>query len=105
MINGIEFDGTKDIHLPTLGTRSPVDVTALRALNTVYTNTDPTPRFVFIFGGRSNSARNEIIVDGVIVSEIQAANNYYDSSTMVGVVNPGKEYEVTGSDISRWVEQ
>ena len=105
MINGIEFDGTQDINLPTLGTRSPVDVTALRALNTVYTNTDPTPRFVFIFGGRSNSARNEIIVDGVIVSEIQAANNYYDSSTMVGVVNPGKEYEVTGSDISRWVEQ
>lgn len=99
------FDGTANINLLGVGTKSPVDMTSTRLLNTVYTNTDIIPRVVSIFGGRSNSARNTIVVDGVIFSEIQAANHYYDSSTMLAIVNPGKEYQVTGSPISRWVEQ
>ena len=104
-INGVSFNGTANINIPGVGTRSPVNMTATRLLNTVYTNTDIIPRVVSIFGGRSASARNTIIVDGEIFSEIQAANNYYDSSTMLAIVPPGKEYKVTGSPISRWVEQ
>ena len=104
-INGVSFNGTANISIPGVGTRSPVNMTATRLLNTVYTNTDIIPRVVSIFGGRSASARNTIIVDGEIFSEIQAANNYYDSSTMLAIVPPGKEYQVTGSPISRWVEQ
>ena len=86
------------------------DVTAFRAMGTIYSNTSTRPIFVVVSGNPSNMSETlTLIVDGVVVwdQNIDGENN--NTNVVVsGVVPRNHSYSVnTNADnttISRWVE-
>ena len=86
------------------------DVTAFRAINTIYVNTSTSPIFVVIAGNPSNLPETLILKIGGVVVWNQNIDGENNSTNVVvsGVVPPSSSYMVTtdgnNTTISRWVE-
>ena len=86
------------------------DVTAWRAMGTVYSNTSTRPIFVVIAGNHSGSPETLILaIDGVVVwNQIIDGENSNTNVVVSGVIPPYTSYIVAtdgnNTTISRWVE-
>ena len=79
------------------------DVTASRALNTTYTNTDSRARYVAVSCGSTN-ASVFATVGGVDLPIQNIGNNLVTTIVTYFVVPPGATYKVTGGTLSKWAE-
>lgn len=93
LINGVSFDGSKDINLPLLGHgQSWVDVTSQRSVGVTYTNTTGKPiQLLLDFVRPTTSWVLNIVVDGLTPS---GAGGYCP------VIPPGSTYRVNVSGIT-----
>lgn len=93
LINGVSFDGSKDINLPLLGHgQSWVDVTSQRSVGVTYTNTTGKPiQLLLDFIRPTTSWVLNIVVDGLTPS---GAGGYCP------VIPPGSTYRVNVSGIT-----
>lgn len=84
------------------------DVTASRALATVYTNTTGQPIFISVSSTATGSnALGTILVDGVQVERNQSAGGTLNGASVQAVIPHGSSYQVTtngGFAIGSWME-
>lgn len=79
------------------------DVTASRALNTTYTNTDSRARYVAVSCGSTNTSIFAT-VGGVDLPIQNIGNNLAITIGAYFVVPPGATYKVAGGTLSKWAE-
>ena len=79
------------------------DVTASRALNTTYTNTDSRARYVVVSCG-STTIPIFATVDGVGLPIQNIGNSLATTIGAYFVVPPGATYKVAGGTLSQWAE-
>ena len=79
------------------------DVTASRALNTTYTNTDSRARYVVVSCGSTNTPIFAT-VDGVGLPIQNIGNSLATTIGAYFVVPPGATYKVAGGTLSQWAE-
>ena len=101
-------DGIVDVNITggsgTIGSNW-VDVTAIRAKDTTYTNTTGRPLFVSIYARQGNSFAGGITVNGVMVGRYVAIASTAISSNVTVVVPAGGTYSLNGIiDMQFWTE-
>lgn len=99
LINGVSFDGSKDINLPLLGHgQSWVDVTSQRSVGVTYTNTTGRPIQILLDFVRPTASWSlNVVIDGLTSN---GAGGYCP------IIPPGSTYMVSASGINtvKWRE-
>ncbi|OTG82338.1 hypothetical protein [Acinetobacter sp. ANC 4648] len=100
-INGVTFDGTKDISLPIPGYgRYSINVLGSRALETTYTNSSGSAIFVTVAILGSSGKPAAVTINGVlIVAAAESVTRMYSIAVM-----HGDSYRFDGSYVSAWLE-
>lgn len=109
-INGVAFDGSKNINLPLIGYGQTWQVLTDRVANTTYTNSTGSPICVSVtvtMATGNNAATASLNINGTLIQS--SVSRYSDNNKVVfvsAVIPAGATYSVSGvqGTITTWAE-
>ncbi|SUX72927.1 Uncharacterised protein [Citrobacter freundii] len=109
-INGVAFDGSKNINLPLIGYGQTWQVFTSRVANTTYTNSTGSPICVSVtvaMATGNNAATASLNINGKLIQS--SVSRYSDNNKVVfvsAIIPTGATYSVSGvqGTISTWAE-